>query len=344
MKKLVVWFILSAFGLAGLSSCMAPALMPLLSVASFASAGFDIYKGVQLTTGGSAEMRFKEAKDSPKISEEDKRFLVSVKRTAIYPGTTDQVALAEALAKNKDYDVIGPYSVRKVMSESDRYLDLKEMTNEERIQYASRLCNALKADGLFALTTSEGAVKSHAWSMERGEVAVDFRVELISASRKKIVWYQTGELILKVGANKPAEKEVADFMALAVVDKFLEDIGKKQPDAKNGKSTAVKTMSGDDEVLQPQSAVQDAQLPQVQPANNLVGKPGRAETAEIPKRGVVVLKTCNIRKGPSITSEIMATVPGGTRLEKVAENGDWYNVRFNNGQSGFIFKSLVRGE
>jgi len=334
MKKLVVWFVLGAFGLAGLSGlsgCMAPALLPLLSVASFASAGFDIYKGVQLTTGGSAEMRFKEPKDAPKISEEDKRFLVSVKRTAIYPGTTDQVALAEALAKNKEYDVIGPYSVRKVMSESDRYLDLKEMTDEERIRYASRLCNDLKADGLFTLTTSEGAIKSHAWSLNRGEVAVDFRVELISPSRKKIVWSRTGELILKVGSDKPAEKEVADFMASAVVDKFLEDIGKKQPDAKNGKngkSTAVKTGSGENGTPGTQPTVKDNQMPPEVQLNSV-------------SEELVVLKNCNVRKGPSTATEVVATVAAGTRLEKIAESGDWYNVRFNGGQSGYVFKSLV---
>lgn len=336
MRKAVVWLVLGAFGLAGLSGCMAPALLPLLNVASFAAGGFDIYKGVQLTTGGSAEMRFKEPKGAPKISEGDKKFLSSINRPAVYPGTTDQVALAEALAKNKEYDVIGPYSVRKAMSESDKFLKLEEMTEEERAAYAVRLCNTLKADGLLVLLTSEGATKMHNWSLDRPEIAVDFKIELISPSRKKIVWSRDGELVLKFGSNKPAEKEVADFMASAIISKFLEDIGKKQPNG-NGKneksSTAVTTLG--EEI--PQSAVQGVQFPETKSSGGL------AEAAEIPANArLVVLKNCNIRKGPSTATEIVATVPAGTQMEKIAENGDWYNVRFNNGQTGFIFKSLVK--
>lgn len=337
MKKAVVWLVLGAFGLAGLSGCMAA--LPLLSAVSYAAAGFDLYKGVQLTSGGSAEMRFKEPKDSPKISEEDKKFLSSINRPAVYPGTTDQVALAEALAKNKDYDVIGPYSVRKVMLESDKFLKLEEMTEDERVGYAVRLCNTLKADGLLVLLTSEGATKMHNWSLDRPEVAVDFTVELISSSRKKVAWSRKGELVLKFGSNKPAEKEVADFMASAIISKFLEDIGKKQPNGngKNRKSSTAVTTSGE-EIPQPQSAVQGTQLPETKPSG------GQAEAAEIPTKGLVTLKTCNVREKPSAASGIVTTVPSGTKMEKIAEQGDWFNVRFNSGQSGFVFKSLVRGE
>jgi uncharacterized protein YgiM (DUF1202 family) len=50
----------------------------------------------------------------------------------------------------------------------------------------------------------------------------------------------------------------------------------------------------------------------------------------------------NIRAAPTIESEIIAVVKKGTKLEKLGESGNWFNVRLASGKVGYIHKSLIR--
>jgi hypothetical protein len=50
----------------------------------------------------------------------------------------------------------------------------------------------------------------------------------------------------------------------------------------------------------------------------------------------------NVRAAASTDSKILATLPRGTKLEKVADASGWVKVRLSNGTEGFIIPRLVQ--
>ncbi|MDX1991412.1 MAG: SH3 domain-containing protein [bacterium] len=68
-------------------------------------------------------------------------------------------------------------------------------------------------------------------------------------------------------------------------------------------------------------------------------------TATPPVIGIVAsLQTVNVRSGPSTEFPAILALPAGTGLEILGTNpeGDWYNVRTEDGEEGWIASSLVR--
>jgi uncharacterized protein YgiM (DUF1202 family) len=50
----------------------------------------------------------------------------------------------------------------------------------------------------------------------------------------------------------------------------------------------------------------------------------------------------NIRSGAGDDFSLVATVKQGDRLRVIGEDGDWFNVRLENGQEGWINNKKVR--
>jgi hypothetical protein len=63
-----------------------------------------------------------------------------------------------------------------------------------------------------------------------------------------------------------------------------------------------------------------------------------------PTRRFVEIKVdlANIRAEATTASQVLVTLPRGTRLEKLAQASDWVNVRLASGDEGFIARKLVQ--
>lgn len=194
-----------------------------LAAASYAMGGFAVYKSVQMTTGGEAEVRFKKAK----LSAEDQKALSSIKRLAIYPGSQKNVKLAEALGKSGKFDIITPYSVQKALPDTATVADIKQMTEQEKRSYALKLCNDLNADGIFIYSEGGHSYDTSYWSLKRSEAIVKFQASVFSVEHDGIIWTQEGEIVLKTGSNMPPQDEVDQIAVSAIAEKFLSDAGKK---------------------------------------------------------------------------------------------------------------------
>lgn len=57
---------------------------------------------------------------------------------------------------------------------------------------------------------------------------------------------------------------------------------------------------------------------------------------------LVTIKDCNIRSEPNMNCKILAIVKKGERLEKIGESGNWFNIKLASGESGWVFKDLVK--
>lgn len=81
-------------------------------------------------------------------------------------------------------------------------------------------------------------------------------------------------------------------------------------------------------------------------AQDLLEKPGRAwatSPPESPPAGAVVVtaSSANVRSEPRRDAPVIATLPRGTSVVPLAEEGEWTRVEFK-GRTGWIAKSLIR--
>ena len=48
-----------------------------------------------------------------------------------------------------------------------------------------------------------------------------------------------------------------------------------------------------------------------------------------------------VKESPSLQSATLATVRQGTVLKKVGQEGEWIQVRLENGEMGWVYRELV---
>jgi len=56
---------------------------------------------------------------------------------------------------------------------------------------------------------------------------------------------------------------------------------------------------------------------------------------------LMTMKNSNVRAAPTIKSQIITTIKKGTKIEKISESADWFEVRLSSGETGHIYKTLV---
>ena len=280
---------------------------------------FGGHKLYQLKTGGEAEVRFAK----PELSTQDQKALLHLKRLAIYPGEREQetVMLAEALSKSGQYDIVSPFSVKEVLPDMARPANFKGMTKQEQIKYAFKVCNELRADGIFVLTHSGSKYRSGSLSFKRSELAYSFQIDLFSGDYKKIIWAQEGDMVLTIGDKMPAEEETQKILISAIAEKFLEDSGKAD--------VITKETSKEDQISAP---------PKSTPPS--IPKEKEPEPAP-PVVYLITIKNSNIRTKPTTKSQIITTIKKGTKIEKISESADWFEVRLPSGKTGHVYKPLV---
>ena len=91
--------------------------------------------------------------------------------------------------------------------------------------------------------------------------------------------------------------------------------------------------------------------PSVQPGAPAPSRPGAARvepgtrpmTAELPgKTHLILLKNSHIRTEPGTKGKVITTLRKGGIVVKIDESGNWFEVKLPSGETGWIFKSLVK--
>lgn len=72
------------------------------------------------------------------------------------------------------------------------------------------------------------------------------------------------------------------------------------------------------------------------------GIPFREPSNAFPRQGVVRLSsgTLNLRSAPSLDSQVLASIPNGTTLTLLGEQGDWFETEYQN-RTGYVSKVFV---
>ncbi len=71
-------------------------------------------------------------------------------------------------------------------------------------------------------------------------------------------------------------------------------------------------------------------------------EPGPTAVEQPGETRLILLKNSNIRTEPSTKSKVIVTLKKGERVVKIEESGNWVNVRLPSGETGWVFKPLVK--
>lgn len=60
-----------------------------------------------------------------------------------------------------------------------------------------------------------------------------------------------------------------------------------------------------------------------------------------PQMGVVTASSLNVRNAPSFNSGKVGSIPSGTKVTIIGENGDWYKIHYGKNRTGWVSKRYV---
>jgi len=183
-----------------LSGCIAAAvpLMGVVGVGMGAFSGFEMYKSVQLASGGSVEIEFpgKDGKTSPPQP------LAPVRRVAVWPGDEGDVAFAQRLQGSGRFaTVVAPASVFQILTDVKGSADLKLMTEEEEGKVFDTLCQRSKVELVLASKSLGASTNDNAFSFSRATVTAKADLLAYSCSQRAIVWRDQIILVMKLGGG-----------------------------------------------------------------------------------------------------------------------------------------------
>jgi hypothetical protein len=204
-----------------LQGCVAAAL-PLLAAASFASVaigGFSIFKSVQMTTGGSANIQFSDVV----LSAEDKQHLAAFTSPTVWPENEGEAYLASRLESSASFSsVITPSTAARALEDLDIDRNTNLLTEAERRKIFGEVCDHVGADAMIAVRDLGSETTANAWSFKRASQTFRGLVTVYSRKADRVIL--TTEVVLQVdlGSDFPNEQELMKVTGEAIAEKLIE--------------------------------------------------------------------------------------------------------------------------
>ncbi len=204
---------------AGLSGCIAAAapLMPLLGVGMAAASGFETFKVVQLSSGGSVSIEFpgKDGKTIPPAP------IPKASRVAVWPGDEGDVHLAERLGA-AGLKVSSPATVGAALSADKLPTDLKNMTSEDQHGAFETVCRHTHAELVFASVDEGRSSNTNSFSFSSANITLKARLLVYSCLQKSVVWQDELVAIVNIGGSAPSGHEINVAASDAWADRVLQ--------------------------------------------------------------------------------------------------------------------------
>lgn len=123
-------------------------------------------------------------------------------------------------------------------------------------------------------------------------------------------------------------KDIVNPFIKKEVEEIIDAINKaaeSETSIKEGQPTAI-----------PSSPPPPTPKPEPKPQSTISKKPEKP-----PAIYLITIKNSNVRTEPTTKSQIITTIKKGTKVEKISESADWFEVRLPSGETGHIYKPLV---
>lgn len=181
------------------------AAVPLVMAASAAVVGFTVYKTVQTTTGGTVRIAFGDQNGK----KADAPPLPAVSRIAVWPGSQKETKFADALTATKKFTVSSPSTSMKALTAKGMGADLKQLTEQERLDAFAVVCTGTNAQLVMASIDQGTTMSSNFWSFQRGNVTVKSDLLGYDCAHKTIAWRDRMAIIAELGDKSVGEEEIA---------------------------------------------------------------------------------------------------------------------------------------
>jgi hypothetical protein len=200
------------FALAGCAAAAIP-----LTAAQVGIGGFEAYKLVGTSTGGSVGVAFPKKADK----EIPPQPLPSIRRVAVWPDNEDEVHFAEKLMASKRFDVVTPGHVRVILNDAKISANLNELTATEQATAMNTVCRRSKADMVLASRDAGSVSKANGLSFTNAQKITKNDLLAFSCAQKTIVWRDQMTLIVEIGDKTPSTVEIAKVAGEAWANRII---------------------------------------------------------------------------------------------------------------------------
>lgn len=191
-------------------------------VATTAATGFTVYKTVQLSGGGSAEVQFP-SKDGKTLPPEP---LPHVGKVAVWPGDEVEVAFAQRLqTSGKFAAVASPAVVSSALSETRTPADLKQLTDQEQAGAFNVVCHRTGAGLVLGARRAGASVNNNVFSLSRSNVTYTAELFGYACDKRQMVWHDTISLVVEQGSSTANNAELNRISADAWAERIEQATG-----------------------------------------------------------------------------------------------------------------------
>jgi len=205
---------------ASLSGCIAAAVpvMMAASVGVGGLSGFEVFKIVQLSSGGAVHVEFpgKDGKTQPPTP------LPPVRKVAVWPEGKGDVMFADRLVATNRLTVAPPATVSAVLAETHTPAVLNQLTEQEKRAAFDMICRRAKTELIFASLPLGTSSDQNSWSFARATITLKYEILAYSCTRHAVVSDDQIAAVIEVGDKTPSGAEINKIMADAWADRVLQ--------------------------------------------------------------------------------------------------------------------------
>lgn len=187
----------------GLSACAAAAIP--LTAAEIGVGGYEAYKLVQTSEGGSVGVSFTQ-KDGKEVAPLP---LPPSRRVAIWPGDEHEKYLAEKLIASKRFEITTPAKVRVILANANISTNIKDLTDSEQIAAFSVVCRKTKSDLVLAARDAGSVSHANGLSFSPANRIATSDLTAFSCGARTVVWRDELNLKIEIGDKTPSTAEIA---------------------------------------------------------------------------------------------------------------------------------------
>jgi len=325
-------------GLPILSGCVAA--IPLLLVVAPTALGVASTVGIVRTfRDGKMELKPFEKTFLPNAE----KIQLSKKVVAVAPGKIS-VEFAKSL-EAEGLSIITPYKFSELASAAPPI----EATEKDYSDFTKSAGKKIGADLLFFTNIANENLEGYSLTQMFTGYSTTMNHRLVIrlvSSNGEILWKDEMlySVTLTAGKSIP-EKEINSTLASRVIER-MKELSVIKPEQKK-----------EEKLSDPQKALTATQISlTVKPAlltlpAQPILSPKEAQAALAPSPSppakppiayLVITKTANVRAESNVKSKIITTIEKGEKVEKLDKSGNWSNVKLPSGETGWVFKDLVK--
>jgi len=186
-----------------LSGCAAAAVA--LPVVELGVGGYEVYKVVQTSEGGSVGVSFPH-KDGKELAPAP---LPLARRVAVWPNEDNEKYLAEKLMASNRFEVTTPSKVRVILAAAKMSPNIRDLTDREQLEAFSTVCRRAKVDLVLAARDAGSVNKSNALSFSNPARLTKSDLLAYSCGQRMVVWRDEMTLKVELGDKTPSTAAIA---------------------------------------------------------------------------------------------------------------------------------------